>query len=268
MKTHIFAFVIAIADLPAYAATVVSPSARTASDGNGATGHPFSQIEAYYRWQQVFVASDFVALGGPLLVSAISLRPNGQAPWTYTLPNVQLSLSTTAGSPSSLNSTFAQNVGSDRTTVFSGQLTLQTANTGPSNGPKAFDIVIPFQTPFLYNPLAGNLLIDISNFSSGFIPLGDQLDSEFYNEGQAGSTAHVSYWDASSPSGIPVSGGLIVQFSGSVVPEPTTTALILFGTMLSLRRKHIRTNDRNANNALRFKSSGSGIRHPREYPCR
>ncbi|MCX6903197.1 MAG: fibronectin type III domain-containing protein, partial [Verrucomicrobia bacterium] len=51
------------------------------------------------------------------------------------------------------------------TVVFSGALNLVSRCTGPANGPKDFDMVIPLATPFVYAPAWGHLLVDIRNFS-------------------------------------------------------------------------------------------------------
>ena len=66
--------------------------------------------------------------------------------------------------PGSLSSTFASNVGGDDTTVYSGPLSLSSAFTGPADGPKDLDIAVKLQTPFLYDPAVGNLLLDIKGF--------------------------------------------------------------------------------------------------------
>ncbi len=58
-----------------------------------------------------------------------------------------------------LSTTFANNVGPDDTIVFNrGPLALTSAGTD------LFDITINFDTPFLYDPALGNLLLDVRNF--------------------------------------------------------------------------------------------------------
>jgi hypothetical protein len=69
--------------------------------------------------------------------------------------------STTTRSVAGLSATFAENIGADNTLVFSGTLNWATGNLpGPGNT-RQFDVVFPFTTPFLYDPAAGNLLLDI-----------------------------------------------------------------------------------------------------------
>ena len=50
--------------------------------------------------------------------------------------------------------------GVDEVVVYDGELTLSSAFSGPSAGPKDFDIIIALQSPFYYDPRAGNLLLD------------------------------------------------------------------------------------------------------------
>src|SRR2546426_568269 len=59
-----------------------------------------------------------------------------------------------------LRSPFADNLGANNTLVFDGTVTYTTANLpGPGNT-RQFDIVTRFTTAFLYDPAAGNLLLD------------------------------------------------------------------------------------------------------------
>jgi hypothetical protein len=117
-----------------------------------------------HRMQQVYQALQFPT--GPILIKELRWRPSGTygASFAVTLSNVVIHLSTTATSADSLSTTFASNVGADDTTVYSGPLSISSAFTGPSVGPKDMDIVIKLQTPFLYDPANGNLLTDIKVF--------------------------------------------------------------------------------------------------------
>jgi hypothetical protein len=66
-----------------------------------------------------------------------------------------------------LSSTFADNLGPDNVLVFDGTLTWIHANLpGPGNT-RQFDVVFPLTTPFLYDPAAGNLLLDIQFAANG-----------------------------------------------------------------------------------------------------
>ena len=75
------------------------------------------------------------------------------------IPNIQIDMSTTQAQPGNLSATFADNLGPIVTSVYSGPLTISAPACGP--GPCPFSIPIPLQTPFMYDPADGNLIIDI-----------------------------------------------------------------------------------------------------------
>ena len=100
-------------------------------------------------------------------VTGFRWRPDGNASaaYTATTDKLEIRLSTTEVEPGELSLRYADNIGDDETLVFAGALTLSTQNSGPTGGPKDFDIVIDFTTPFHYDPSAGNLLMDMMWFS-------------------------------------------------------------------------------------------------------
>jgi predicted aconitase with swiveling domain len=121
--------------------------------------------DAGIRNQQVYGSVEFPQQ--PMLIEELRFRPDarfGRA-FTATLANIQINLSTTARNPGSLSSTFSQNVGADDRIVFQGSVSVSSQFIGPTNGPKAFDIIVPLSQPYLYDPAGGNLVIDIRNFS-------------------------------------------------------------------------------------------------------
>ena len=85
------------------------------------------------------------------------------------LPMMTLNyLALTTASPNALNATFAANVGADDAVVFGpGPLTISSAFTGPPAGPKDFDVLIPLDRTFPYDPSQGNLLLDVRVFDDG-----------------------------------------------------------------------------------------------------
>jgi len=171
------------------------------------------------RYQQVFDASQFSRLNpGGGSINRIAFRGHGPGvPFTATISQLQVNLSTTTKTPDGLSSTFAENIGTDDTQVFSGPLPAAVTFTG---GPTNFEVVVNFTTPFFYNPAKGNLLLDIRNSQGGVeVPANDQeLDgtsassdsvSRVYNYGDvsaatAGQTGLVDEKDTY---------GLIAQFN-------------------------------------------------------
>lgn len=149
------------------AQVIVVPNSLAASDGNtfvtAPTGGPTS-----LREMQVFDASQFGALSGPSFLTGIAYRPDRIAgpsgPRSVTL---RIYASTTSRSVAGLSTTFDQNIGADNTLVFSGTLDWTTGNLpGPGNT-RQFDVLFPFTTPFLYDPAAGNLLLEMRLSGNG-----------------------------------------------------------------------------------------------------
>jgi hypothetical protein len=209
----------------ASAAVTVVPGEVAAVEGNINNGFPFNIGDhglASQRYQQVYAASAFAAFAEPVLITHLAFRPDAQTghAFSFTIADIQINLSTTAMAPDALSLTFADNVGADDTVVFSGALPLSSAFTGPAAGPKNFDIVIALQTPFLYDPTAGNLLLDVRNFSGGSTA---QFDA--HQAGDAVSRVNTIAGDVNSPTAdLGDSLGLVTQFR---LTGPTTVALAI-----------------------------------------
>jgi hypothetical protein len=207
------------------ATTIVAPNSLATVEGNANNGFPFNITEfnlSSQRYQQVFAASEFLSLSGPQLLTQIAFRPDaeGGAAFSSTISSIQINLSTTSAAPDGLSTTFADNVGVDNTVVFSGALSLSSAFTGPAAGPKDFDIVINFQVPFLYDPTAGNLLLDVRNFSGGTTT---QFDAEFSGSDPVSRTASISGGVNSPTADFMDTLGLVTQF----MTTPAQCALAL-----------------------------------------
>jgi hypothetical protein len=149
--------------------SVVVPNEFATVEGPNNNNIPFSTTVAHYRYQQIHAASEFAGISGPHFITGVRFRPDGTTTypaWTNTM-DLDLRFSTTSAAPDSLSTTFADNIGTDEAVVYSGEITLSTQQTGPNPpGPQIFDIVITFQTPFLYDPANGNLLMDATKNGS------------------------------------------------------------------------------------------------------
>jgi len=114
--------------------------------GNTANVFPFVVYNGEY--QQAYAAADF---SGPITITGVSFfafaPPDGivTIQGTYTI-----SLAYSANPVGSLSTTFANNIGANFTTIFSGQSTQSGVN-----------ITFPASTPFTYNPSMGPLLLDV-----------------------------------------------------------------------------------------------------------
>ena len=137
---------------PAIASSLVVPGPGT---GNAQAPTPFNYYGSSGSQVQQIYASSFFP--GEELISGFSFRAYpGAAPSfffsnTVNISDVVIQLSTTsAGADESgllPSATFADNLGGDATTVYSGALTLTTAATGI--GAQPFDYTVTFSQPFL-----------------------------------------------------------------------------------------------------------------------
>ncbi len=223
----------------AHAGLITVPNAQLTIEGNDADNFTFSTLAPGFppsvRFQQVYRASEFAALTEPMFITRIAFRPDGVSGTAFSamLPHVQIDLSTTSRTPDDigiltppppfLGNLFSGNIGADNTVVFDGPLVLSSANTGPPGGPKAFDIVIELQRPFLYDPTSGNLLLDVRNFSN--------ISTTFFDAQTAinDSVLHVDAPNVSATLGSRFTSGLDTQFEFAAIPEPPTIALFSIG---------------------------------------
>ena len=205
---------------------VVSPADYKEQEGESQAGQYASRDE---RFQQFYLAADFI---GPLpnggYIKEIRFRTDkSSGSLAAVLSGVEVNLSYAPGF-GSISTTFEQNRGAQYTRVYSGDLSV------PNAAPGQFDVAIVLQTPFLYDPNAGNLMMDFikgSTFNSGPLPL---LDVTL-------RTSHTGILGGNrlNQTGNLAAGGYITQFTIEAVPEPASVALILMGGIMvwSFRRK-------------------------------
>jgi PEP-CTERM motif len=233
-------YVVAIASLvfasPALATTLIVPGPAT---GNAQAPTPFNFYgSSGSRVQQIYDSSFFP---GDELINGFSFRAfPGAAPSLFfgnsvDISDVVIRLSTTAAganeSRSLPSATFADNLESDVTTVFSGALHLTTAATG--TGPQPFDYTVSFSQPFMYDPADGNLLLDVTIPSGATVsgPGFGFLTFDTVNTIDDGIYSVVNISDGGAASGTLSTAGAITAFSVSsaAVPEPSTWMMMVTG---------------------------------------
>jgi hypothetical protein len=146
----------------------ILPATLAGQEGNANNTFPFNcgSGVSSARYQQVYLGSEV----GTGRITELRFRLEGfngcATGFSQTLSNVtiQLSSTTTAhplDSSGGLSATFAENIGPDVTTVFSGDLLL--SSSGSPAIPRPFDIVVPLKSRFFFDSSTGaNLLLDVS----------------------------------------------------------------------------------------------------------
>ena len=236
---------IASSAFPVLAAIIVVPNANATTLGNGQSTNPLRNYgTGGSRYQQVYSSLQFGALSDSEAITAIAFRAKQPTVGSFigntvSVSDVIIRLSTTSASDSvGLDATFANNIGANVTTVYSGALTLTTSTSGTTG----LNYRITFQTPFIYNKSMGNLLLDFlipnsavvsGNGSIGFsqfdtvtdaFPSADGISSAFGSSGSAtiGSNSTT---------------GLVTQFTTQPIPAPTTLGCAVLALAAGAKRR-------------------------------
>ncbi len=186
--------------------------------GSSLNGFPFGEVSgpiAYVgEYQQIYLSTAF---SGPVFIHQIAFE---SAALGTLVDTFTLGLGTTSATPSDPGTTYAGNKRQDFTQVFSG--TVVTTLMGGS----AFDLVINLDDPFLYDPGAGNLLLDVflTGASGNGAPFKAGISTDvgrLFNAGGTGSPTATSDF------------GLLTQFDVTQIPIPEPMTLTLVGIGLS-----------------------------------
>ena len=218
----------------ASAISTVVPNANASVEGNLNNVAPFRLFCCGMRYQQVFAASQF---SGAMSIGQIALRNDSQfgEPFTATMADIKIWLSTVSANPDALSTTFDDNIGADNTQVYDGSLTLSSTNAAGPGNTRVFDVLINLQQSFYYDPSLGNLLLEIRNVPgvNAYFP----LDAVF-EHGDSVSRLLDPNGDPNAATGTPDTLGLVVRFD--TVPEPSTGLLVIAGLLglAGWRRTH------------------------------
>jgi len=214
-----------VATLATNAATVISPFVTLPAPGFGSS----VPLELPGRYQQVFQASDFLeAMPQGGLISALAFRVDefDRTLKVGNISSIQLNLSTSRQVVNGLSPVFGDNIGPDEKVVF-----------GPTGAslfglPGEFAFVFSFQTPFLFDPRAGNLLLDVRNYSGAVAPLPQDPIVDTIQEATLSRTISL---DVNATTGALIDAvGAVVQFTFTPIPEPSPFKFGVGGAFVGL----------------------------------
>ena len=189
------------------------------------------------EYQQVYTSSLFP---GPYQITGLEFfNTQDNTGSVLNSGSVAISLSTTPADWNTLSSTYSNNIGANNTLVFSGTI----------GGPWSFPgtLTFNFSTPFLYDPAAGNLLMDVQTSLSG--GNGVFFDTNGLNNfGFNGNNfmGRVYNYFGGSTGNVDNGYGLETDFVGAPLPEPSSVELLLSVLSAALffanRRRRVRLN--------------------------
>ena len=171
------------------------------------------------RYQQVYDHSQFASFtAGGEYITQIAFRVHSPGlPFTASISDLQVNLSTTSKTPENLSTTFSDNVGADDTVVFpSAAVQFDTSLAGPPDGPQAFDLVVTLAAPFHYDPAQGNLLLDVRNASGTTHDPANEQEIDAVSTGGDSVSRVYNLGDVTAATAGPTGGGFQVDTFGAV----------------------------------------------------
>jgi hypothetical protein len=228
---------LAAASATAQIQTVV-PNNFTAVEGNSSSSSLFQTGPASL---QVFYSEGFLNAAGitpGVLIEGLAYRRTGGGATgpagDTTFANYNIFMSQSFPDPTSMTTTFANNIVGPQTQVHSGSLTFP-ANSMPGGAtPNAFGPVIDFSTPYAYS--GGSLLIEIRRSARTGDTLSFNTDVDNTAATQVGARWLFNTTSDTATTGTISASGQIFQLT--YVPEPSGGALVGLAMLaLTARRR-------------------------------
>jgi hypothetical protein len=197
-----------------------APASGQVTVGSFTSGNCFPfQCGALTHYQEIYSASAF---SGSLLINKIGFFTDlGFGNTTYNGGTFSLSLGTTLVAPGAIGPVGTNPI-SNSQAFFSNLILTGTVNDPVFGG-----------TPYLYNPLDGNLILDYTISGASYAYVGGYLEADY-----TGNCTVSRAWGATSNEGPgnTCDGALVTEFNGTnpvnignVVPEPATMTLMATG---------------------------------------
>lgn len=220
--------------MSAFAGTIVVPNAYTNSPGGSNGTEPSSPTSIVS--QALWASNQFP---GPIEITGMFFRADpGFGPVNFDISSLNVYLSTSPNTPSTMSTTFANNIGPDNTLVLSGTNIVWSDAGCSGPGVCPFDLGASLTTPFYYNPANGSLLVEL--VGTGFT--GSGFTDAVVFGGPAGGVARVTATGSTTaPTGTLAYGNSINEFTFTAVPEPASLTMAAAGSAallwLGLRRR-------------------------------
>jgi len=210
--------------------TFPAPNSLNSSEGNSLGSFPFGGAIIGMRYQQVFDASQFspIASGGGFITYIGFRLDGGSGGESAASQSLQINFSTTPKTPDGLSPNFADNIGHDDTVVRGARGVTLVGGGGGTPQPFEPSLIITLDTPFFYNPSAGNLLMDVRNYSGvdPSLPHSLVLDAQ---DTTGDSVSSILAFNVNSTSGSLSSSGFVTDFGIQIVPEPGVLSFFVVG---------------------------------------